>query len=97
MAGEHNSSLAAGSGEVMLFRDWYLNQDGKPLHPFSSARRYKDSWGLGVVFLPAESPEERAKLMDFRLDCITRFFPCMDEKEILPGGAHMLEELDLER
>jgi hypothetical protein len=41
-------------------------------------------------------PEEQATvleaLMDFRLYCITRFSPCLQESEILPEGSKLLEE-----
>lgn len=60
------------------------------MHPHSSARETK--FGLVVGYSPDEDISERAKLMDFRLDCITRFIPCKNEGEILPEGQVLLEE-----
>ena len=70
----------------------YPDPDNKRsrMHPHSSARQTK--FGLGVGYSPDEDISERTKLMDFRLDCITRFIPCKNEREILPEGQVLLEE-----
>jgi hypothetical protein len=60
------------------------------MHPHSSARETK--FGLIVGYSPDEEISERAKLMDFHFDCITRFIPCKNEGEILPEGQVLLEE-----
>jgi hypothetical protein len=60
------------------------------MHPHSSAGETK--FGLVVAHSPDEDISERAKLMDFRLDCITRFIACKNEREILPEGQVLLEE-----
>ena len=51
-----------------------------------------DKRGLVVTYSPDGDISERAKLMDFHLDCITRFIPCKNEREILPEGQVLLEE-----
>jgi hypothetical protein len=45
-----------------------------------------------VSFTTQETESERDRLMDFRFSCITQFFPCNNEREILPEGALLLDE-----
>lgn len=61
-------------------------------HPFRYARRYKGPWGLRVVFTTEESSLEKAALMDFRFSCITQFFPCRSERQVLEEGAKLLDQ-----
>jgi hypothetical protein len=52
----------------------------------------KGPYGVMVRFKPDESPAEQAALMDFHLSCITKFFHCHSEREILSEGWQMLDE-----
>ena len=61
-------------------------------HPFRYARRYKGPWGLRVVFTTEESSSEKAALMDFHFSCITQFFPCRSERQVLEEGARLLDQ-----
>ncbi|RZU43506.1 hypothetical protein BDD14_5173 [Edaphobacter modestus] len=88
----HMSELSVNSAEEADFSRYYLGFDYKlsRMHPHSAATA--DKRGLVVTYSPDEDISERAKLMDFRLDCITRFIPCKNEREILPEGQVLLEE-----
>jgi hypothetical protein len=46
---------------------------------------------LEASFTPEEPPEEKAALMDFRLECLTRWSPCMNRKEMLPRAEEEFE------
>jgi hypothetical protein len=46
---------------------------------------------LEASFTPEESPEEKAALMDFQLECLTRWAPCRSRKEILPRAEEEFE------
>jgi hypothetical protein len=46
---------------------------------------------LEASFTPEESPEEKAALMDFQLECLTRWEPCLNRKEILPKAEEEFE------
>ena len=88
--GAYVPSLAVSAVENDQFRSPYERAHINPSHPFRKARRFKGPYGLGVDFTTEESASERAKLMDFRFSCITQFFPCSNEQEILPEGALLL-------
>jgi hypothetical protein len=77
--------------EALQFRD-FEQERVVPTHPFRMAQRFKGSYGLGVKFTTEEPPSERAKLMDFHLSCVTQFFPCGSEREILASGADLLDK-----
>jgi hypothetical protein len=89
--GAYVPSLAVSSNEALRFRESELSSVA-PSHPLRYAHRYKGPYGLGVQFLSAEEPSEKASLMAFQFSCITRFLPCSDEREVLPSGAKLLEE-----
>jgi len=89
--GAYVPSLAVSSSEVIQFRE-YEQRLAALSHPFRIARREKGPYGLDVKFLLGESKPERAKLMDFRFSCITQFFPCSNEGEILLSGAQLLDQ-----
>jgi hypothetical protein len=90
-AGACVPSLAVSSNEALRFREFEQSRVA-PSHPLRYAHRYKGPYGLGVKYLSAEEPSEKASLMAFQFSCITRFFPCRDEREVLPSGANLLEE-----
>ena len=46
---------------------------------------------LEASFSPEESPEEQAALTDFHFDCITRWRPCTNRREILPRAEEEFE------
>jgi hypothetical protein len=63
-----------------------------PIHPFRVAHFSKGPYGLTITFTPQESAEEQSALMDFQLNCLTRFIPCRSEGEVLPEGWRLMRE-----
>jgi hypothetical protein len=61
-------------------------------YPHRAAWNLKGPYGLKITFAPNERADMREALMDFRLNCITRFSPCLQESEILPKSLKLLEE-----
>jgi hypothetical protein len=61
-------------------------------YPHRVAGNLKGPYGVKITFSPDERAEMREALMDFRLNCITRFSPCLRESEILPESLKLLEE-----
>jgi hypothetical protein len=59
-------------------------------HPNRSFLRRRIT--LEASFTPNESAEERAALMDFHFDCITRWFPCTSRQELLPRAEAEFNE-----
>lgn len=88
--GAYVPELAVWSGETTQFHR-YEPGLGSP-DARRTARNMKGPYGLGVRFLPTEDVAERAALMDFRMSCLTRLSPCLNEGEILPEGANVLEQ-----
>ena len=80
--------LLIESAEMSSFSHYYLHS----LHPNRDARNLKGPYGVKITFAPDEQTDVRDALMGFRLDCVTRFSPCLQESEILPEGAKLLEE-----
>jgi hypothetical protein len=81
--------LAVSSGEFSSYPEL---TSGPDLHPYRRVRDYHGPYGITVTFLPQEDAAERAALMDFNLSCITRFSPCVDERQILPAVAPDLQQ-----
>jgi len=46
---------------------------------------------LEASFTPEEAPEEKAALMDFHFDCITRWTACTNRGDLLPRAADEFE------
>jgi hypothetical protein len=90
--GAYVPSLTVSAGEKDQFRVTYDLEHINSSHPFRNARRYKGPYGIMVSFTTQETESERDRLMDFRFSCITQFFPCNNEREILPEGALLLDE-----
>jgi hypothetical protein len=82
--------LAVWSGESAQFNGYEGRLTAPDAHRI--ARNQKGPYGVIVTFLPAEEAAERAALMDFRMSCLTRLSPCLNESEILPEGANVLEQ-----
>jgi hypothetical protein len=89
--GAYVPSLAVSSSEALRFRESEQSRVA-PSHPLRYARRLKGPYGLRVKFLSAEKSSVQASLMAFQFSCITRFFPCRNEREILLSGATLLED-----
>lgn len=64
-------------------------RDVRPNHAFVQRRIL-----LRTGFTPEETPEEQAALMDLRLDCVTRWFPCRSRSELSPRAE---QEMQMER
>jgi hypothetical protein len=80
--------LLVWSSEISSFRGY----DFTPLYPHRVARNLKGPYGVKITFVPEEQADVQKALMDFRLHCITRFSPCLEESEILPESSKLLEE-----
>jgi hypothetical protein len=81
-------SLDVGSSESATLRD-----DNPHFHASRPNRSFvQRRITLEANFTPEESPEERAALMDFRFDCITRWSPCLSRAEILPRADEEFED-----
>lgn len=89
--GAYVPTLSVSSEEFLRFSE-HERDLAPPAHPTRFARRFKGPYGLGVYFTEEEAEPERANLMDFRFSCITQFFPCTNERDILPSGADLLDE-----
>lgn len=64
----------------------YSSSRDRALHPNHGL--YLTNRGhLFVSFTPDEDVQEQAKLMDFRLDCLTVIRPCADRERILPAAV----------
>ncbi len=84
-------SLAVSSDETEKFRD-YEQPLATSAHPNRLAHRSKGPYGVVVRFKPQESQTQKKLLMDFKFACITQFFPCSNEDEILAAGSELLEQ-----
>lgn len=80
-------SIDAGSFEGITLRNSVFYDTSKHPNRTFIMRRIR----LEASFTSEESPEERAALMDFRFDCLTRWTPCMSRKEILPRAEEEFE------
>jgi len=80
--------LGVTASEDDRYRNPDIQSNINPSHPFRIAQRHRGV--LTVSFTTQESPSERVQLMDFRFSCITQFFPCRREPEILPEVAQLL-------
>jgi hypothetical protein len=89
--GGYTQELYVRSVETADFSRYpdYDNERSR-MHPHSSARENK--FDLIVGYSPEEDISEQAKLMDFHLECITRFIPCKNEEDVLPEGQVLLQE-----
>jgi hypothetical protein len=85
----YEPALGVTAIEDDRFRLPEIQDNINPSHPFRIALRRRGD--LAVSFITQESPSERVRLMDFRLSCITQFFPCREEPEILPEVAQLLQ------
>jgi len=83
--------LDVWTGEAAKFHDYELRRVSTS-HPFRMVRNQKGPYGVLVTFKPEEDPSEKAALMNFQFSCMTQFFPCRSEREILPEGWQMLQE-----
>jgi len=90
--GAYVPDLAVSSSEVSKFRDYEDKYYVRQSHPSRMARSMKGPYGMLINFKPEESAAEKAALMNFQFSCLTQFFPCRSEREILPEGWQMLEE-----
>jgi hypothetical protein len=90
--GAYVPSLLVSAAEDDRFRSAHALGNINPSHQFRKAWRFKGPYGLLVSFTTQEAQSERDRLMDFRFSCITQFFPCSNEREILPEGALLLDE-----
>src|ERR1035437_8359890 len=85
--GTYWPSLDVGSSEAATLRDYNPH--------FHATRRdhalVQRMITLEANFTPEESPEERAALMDFHFDCITRWFPCLSRAQLLPRAEEEFE------
>jgi hypothetical protein len=91
LKGEH--AVLGAATERMELSDSTLDPEGVTSNPSVRVRSLSPrDLGLTVVFSPSVSPDERARLMDFQLDCLTRLIPCRDEREILPEAARLRDE-----
>jgi hypothetical protein len=86
--GAYVPDLTVSSGEIGQSNDLEAILGGAHVQ----IRRYKGPWGLGVSFDSTLDSQEKTKLGDFHLQCITVLSPCLDERQILPEGARLLEE-----
>jgi len=89
--GAYVPDLAVSTSEAAKFSD-YEQRYVLPPHPFSMVRNQKGPYGMLVTFKPEEDASEQAALMNFQFSCLTKFFPCRSEGEILPKGWEMLKE-----
>jgi hypothetical protein len=85
--GAYVPDLAVSSGEIGQSGNYRMMLGGSHL----KARRSKGPYGLGVSYDSTVDVEEKAKLIDFRFQCITQIFPCLNEREILQEGERLLE------
>jgi hypothetical protein len=90
--GAYVPDLLVSANAVSKFRDYERESYVGASHPSRIARSMKGPWGLIVKFIPDESSSEQSALMDFRFSCITQFFPCQSEREVLPEGWQMVRQ-----
>jgi hypothetical protein len=43
--------------------------------------------------MPQEPAAQKQKYMDFRLNCIAQFSPCLQESEILPAASELANQV----
>lgn len=89
--GAYVPTIASTSIEAAGFNETDL-QRVNPSHSSRIAHDIKSGFGLIVKFKPDETIPEQAALMDFHFSCITKFFPCRSERDILPEGWQLLQE-----
>jgi len=80
-------SLDVGSVEGVKLRTTNFNNIAK--HPNRGFIQRRTA--LEVSYTPEESQEIQAALMDFHLECLTRWTPCLNRKEILPRAEDEFE------
>ncbi len=90
--GAYVPDLVVSANEVSKFHDFEEEYYVGPSHPFRMAHYMKGPYGVIVKFKPDETMPEQAALMNFQFSCITQFFPCRSEREILPEGWQLLQE-----
>jgi hypothetical protein len=88
--GAYVPDLTVSSGEIGTGDSYGVVLDGSHLQ----VRRIKGEWGLGITYDSTVDPQEKARLSDFGLQCITQLSPCLNEREISPEGERLLEGHD---
>jgi len=92
--GAYVPELIISSDESSVPR-WLAEPD--PLHPNRGARFRKGPYWPVIQFSPKESASVKADLMDFHFSCMTSFFSCHNENEILPATrTYFAKELHLD-
>jgi len=88
--------LAISVDEASAFSDYDLHFVA-PSHPFRMAHFMKGPYGVIIKFKPEEQISEQTAMMDFHFSCMTQFFPCHKESDILPASAKLFaKELSLD-
>ncbi len=87
--GAYVPDLVISSSEVTQFR---ISDISTTNDKNVSARNVKGPYGITIKFLPQESSDQQAALMNFRFSCFTTLVPCSSESDLLPAASGLIKQ-----